>query len=144
MTLLATGRRFFSCLAFLGLLTVLLLSGCGEAATKVSGKVSYRGKPLNSGTITFFCKDNQVVRSCQIGPDGGYAIDNVPIGNAKITVSVPPPPPKMSAEVAKMAPSGDEPPPKPVLVPTKYGDPEKSGLTYQVQKGSQPHDIDLK
>ena len=35
------------------------------------------------------------------------------------------------------------PTPKPSPIPKKYQDPEKSGLTYTVTKGSQEHDIKL-
>lgn len=144
MISLSTDRPLFLRLVLSGLPAVVFLSGCGEPTTRVSGKVSYRGKPLPSGTITFFCSDNKVVRSCQIGADGSYAIEKVPVGMAKISVSTPPPPPALSAEVAKMAPSGGSTPPKPISIPINYNDPEKSGLTYQVPKGDQPHDIDLK
>jgi hypothetical protein len=144
MTGLSAKRRYFLPFAFLGSLALLVLSGCAEPSTKVSGKVTYQSKPLNSGTITFFCKDNKVVRSCQIGTDGSYAIDKVPLGNAKISISVPPPRTKPTGEVAKMAPSGGPEPPEPVEIPQNYSDPEKSGLTYEVKSGSQPHDIDLK
>jgi hypothetical protein len=76
--------------------------------------------------------------------DGTYAVEKVPLGPAKITVTTPPPQPTLSKEVAASAPSGDAPIIKSVTISPLYGDPEKSLLTVDVQQGDQIHNIELK
>lgn len=140
---LARRRHALACLTF------LTLTGCGS--NSVSGKVTYNGKPLVGGTVTFFTADQQV-KSSVIGADGTYAIDKLATGPAKITVSPPVPPPRMPTgmrmDPKKMgAPAGEGPRTtnvKPVSLPAKYTDPAKTELTYTVTSGKQEHDIDLK
>jgi hypothetical protein len=111
----------------------LLLAGCAGQG-QVSGKVHYKGKPLPTGTITFYDQKNNAVSS-PIGPDGGYAVEKVAAGPVKITVVTP-----MAIYMA-----GDKPPPgpPPPTLPTKYADANKSGLNWEVKSGSQAHDVDL-
>jgi hypothetical protein len=138
----------------------MLSAGCGTKG-EVSGTVTYQGKPLPVGNVTFVdASSNQALGSSTID-NGKYAISKVPAGPVKILVTTPPPqtaagsrPPsfmqKMIEKKAKsqgMAAPSDEsggPPTPQVTVPTKYGDPNQSGLTYTVQSGAQQHDIDLK
>ncbi len=47
--------------------SVLLLSGCGDS-TSVSGNVTYKGKPVESGAITFLPADGK-------GPSSGARIE---------------------------------------------------------------------
>jgi hypothetical protein len=121
----------------------------------VSGKVSYKGQVLSSGTVTFLSGGN-VVRSSPIAADGTYTVDRVPPGPVKITVvttrpmtaSVPVPINKM--DPSKMGASPDitaGPNPgagKYVPIPKQYEDPDKSGLDYTVAPGSQTKDLELK
>ncbi len=125
-------------------LLALALMGCSHPTAHVSGKVTYQGKPLPTGTVTFYSADNKVVRSSQIATDGTYAVEKVPLGVAKISVTTPPPLPTVSKEVAAGSPSGDTPVVKPVPISPLYGDPEKSRLTCEVQQSNQTHNIDLK
>jgi hypothetical protein len=89
----------------------------------VSGKVTYKGKPLPAGTITFAGADAKAV-SAPLAEDGTYAATKIEPGTYKIAI-----------DTRKAANA--------VAIPEKYSDPDKSSLTYQVQKGSQTHDIDL-
>lgn len=53
----------------------------------------------------------------------------------------------MKMDPSKMgAPAGEAPTvdDKPMVLPDKYKDPEKSGLTYTVIKGNQDHNIEMK
>jgi hypothetical protein len=68
----------------LGLLVVAGV-GCGER-TKVSGTVSYLGRPLPDGTVLLLASDGQAYQG-QIGPDGHFAIPEVPRGEARVTVT---------------------------------------------------------
>jgi hypothetical protein len=138
-------------LPFLPCLAVLALAGCGPGAGSVSGKVTYKDKPLPGGTVTFFAPDKKAYPAV-IGTDGTYTLDRVPVGPAKITVAPPvalgPMRPGMKMDPSKVggAPEGAAPAPaeKPVSLPEKYQDPEKSELTYTVTTGKQEHNIPLK
>jgi hypothetical protein len=130
-------------LAFpLALLLVVVLSGCGASVARVSGKVTYQGKDLTSGTVNFIGPDNKVAPdSAIIQPDGTYTAGKVPIGANKITVTT-------SAGSAGGLPPQQPLPgmpsvPTAVAIPGKYGNPETSGLTLDVKPGRQTFDIPL-
>jgi hypothetical protein len=144
---------------------LLLCLGCGGDKGDISGKVTYRDKPLPAGTVTFFGPGDQVVGSSPISADGNYSITKVPVGPVRITVSAPAairnpsaPPPPMGAKKKMMeertSKGGVDPRSRKEVeegrkylirldVPAKYGLPDQSGLTYTVQPGAQEHNIDL-
>jgi hemoglobin len=121
----------------------------GEAS--VSGKVTFKGKPLPAGNVGFHPKDGK--GGTVIGPihkDGTYSVSRLLVGEYVVTVetesvkkrAVPKPP--QGAEPAK----GGEPakgaePANYVAIPNKYADAKTSGLTYKAVKGEQTFDIDL-
>jgi hypothetical protein len=149
MKRIASLRRYGSGL-LLALLLVPLATGCGgKAGATVSGTVTYQGKPLSSGIVTFV-PDVGPAHNADIQSDGSYRMTNVPVGPVKISVTTNSPqnraaPSKMptSAEgFAKMEASmkgGKE-----SLIPARYTDPNKSQLTYTVKKGKQQFDIELR
>lgn len=124
-------------------LLLVLAAGCGKSKGTISGRVTYKGTPLTSGTIIFHSSDGYV-DSTSINARGEYTLANFPVGTAKITVVTQP--------YEKETPSGV--PSKPgatrkrvanfVAIPKKYSDPEQSDLTWTVESGSQQYDIDLK
>jgi hypothetical protein len=99
--------------------------GAAERTT-VQGKVTYKGKPLPNGVVVF--KTDSSLDSSLIAADGSYVIYKPTLGLNKITVST-------SKEAAGGRPF--------VPIPEKYDDPEKSGLTFKVQKGKNTFNIDL-
>jgi hypothetical protein len=134
---------------------LVALSGCGSSNGSIKGKVTYKGKDLPSGTVTFLGVKNDVASS-PIASDGTYSIPKVSVGLAKITVSVPvvaPVPGGMKMDPAKMKGGADPtggtgtpptaPPVRRVRIPDHYQNPETSKLTLDVKPGSQPHDIKL-
>jgi Carboxypeptidase regulatory-like domain/Bacterial-like globin len=92
----------------------------------VEGKVTYKGKPLPSGTITLVGEKGTAVTGA-IAEDGSYKLAGLQPGTYKVAVATP--------KVGEKEP--------PVKIPEKYSDPEKSGLTYEVKKGKQTFDISL-
>jgi hypothetical protein len=145
------------------LLAGLVGSGCGGGKGEVSGTVTYQGKPVTIGTVTFLdANTNQALASSAI-IRGKYAMAKVPAGLVKVLVTVPPPPPpggerirlslkkvkeeqKKKATLKDSAPPPDESGGQPVpqfTIPAKYGSPDQSGLTYTVRPGAQQHDIEL-
>jgi hypothetical protein len=126
------------------LLFVLLtsLAGCGSKSV-VTGKVSYKNEPIARGDIHFFGEDGQS-RSGVIA-EGAYTIEDPPIGKVKVAVAAV----EMSAKkdaapsvfekkttVAMAAPAS--------ALPAKFGDPEKSNLVYEVKRGAQTINIELR
>ena len=145
-------------------LVIMDTSGCAPPTGSVGGTVTYRGKILPHGRVTFVCADGTVL-SGKIEPDGTYAIPAAPAGFAKVAVrsieeampaSITVDPSELTP--AKGAGSSDNRPraplmmqsrempkskPKALRIPDHYQEAEKSGLTYEIQKGSQTHDIRL-
>ena len=122
------------------------LSGCGSKTSTVSGKVTFKDKPLPSGTVTFF-GPNGTVESGEIQPDGTYTIPRAPVGAVQIIVmtaagtvagfDISDPTLVQDARIPK-------PTVKPVPIPPHYGQLGKSGLTYTVEsKADQSHHINL-
>jgi hypothetical protein len=133
----------------------MAISGCGGAKRRgptgtVTGVVTYKGKPVPSGRVTFYGPDNEPA-SATLDEDGSYQAEYVPVGQATITVETPPPPAVLE-KVAKQSPHGKrfgvgnpiEVPKDVVSVPTKYNSAARSGLSYTVTEGKQNHDIELK
>ena len=139
-------RRFFPAVVLA--LLALAFSGCGQRKGKVTGKVSYKGEAVPSGTVAFYGKGD-AVSSAPIGPDGTYQATEVPLGEVKITVTTPPPPDPHAAEKLKKNPMVVQKnivikQEKVVSVPRKYNLPGTSGISLTVTGGSQPFDITLK
>jgi hypothetical protein len=149
------------------LIMVLVLApscGCAPPTGSVSGTVTYQGKTLPYGRVTFVCAEGTVV-SGAIESDGTYAISPVPVGPVKIAVrcleeAMPAlttiDPSEQPGAKANASPGGapqgpmmmqsPEKPksrPKSWRIPDRYQLAEKSGLTYEVQRGNQAYDIRL-
>jgi hypothetical protein len=151
-----------------GLAMLLLLAGCSSPGS-ISGKITYKGQPLKSGTVTFVPDQGGGYTSDV--RDGQYKIEKIPPGPAKIAViptSTTAPmeylmkmrPPKEVMEKAvpgKSIEGQTESTPdksmekKPKSGPKietpfpvgKFKDPNTSGLTYTVKSGPQVYDIEL-
>ena len=137
-------------------------AGCGtkyNARAVVKGKVTIGEKHLTAGTVAFFADGNRS-GSGRIDEEGNYTISDAPIGDCKVTVSVPKmgmagmmgakkdmagSPTKMQdpndPEKNMTAPAID--PKKIVPIPDKYADAATSGLTFKVEKGDNTFDIKL-
>jgi len=125
------------------LLAGFSLTGCNKAGPKgaiVEGTVTVDGKAANSGSVSFTDAKGQTL-SGQIQPDGKYRVVGVAVGDAKVTVTGPPPglssPPPM-----KDAPGGAASGP-PVPIPAKYAKVESSNLTFNVKAGDNTYPIAL-
>jgi hypothetical protein len=136
-------------------LAILAVAGCLEDPTgTVKGRVTFNGKPLPSGTVTFVFHGGRGVESARILPDGTYSLPEVPLGESRVTVQTPDPrrlpeglrkaldgPAAENATVvarrdaAVIVPS--------VEIPKRYNDPETSGLTFTVMQGGNLHDLEL-
>ena len=101
-----------------------ILIGCPSMAadedlSSIEGKVTYNGKALLDGAITFHLKGDQFVGS-KI-KDGASRIDRVPTGTVRVTIAS-----------------------KKLRIPTKYGVPETSPLTLEVKPGKGVADFQIR
>jgi hypothetical protein len=152
-------RRLAAWLAPAGL---LLLAGCGGGKGEINGEVTYQGEPVSLGRITFSSEVGKHPVASAYIIRGKYTIKDFPAGPVKIGIESFEPPRKEQLDEARKGPSPAEgmksyrkippeleelangPPLKYVPIPPTYANPDKSGLEYTVESGSQTHDIKLK
>lgn len=129
-------------LAVLSLAAAGMGCGSGKAGgAKVLGTVKYRGNALPSGTVTFFDAKKEIVGSASI-ENGSYSMADVPPGKVNVSVTTPP---RVEANPNHRSPQGrPSAAPLPVVpIPAQYGNPQHSGLSYDVKPGKQDFPIEL-
>jgi hypothetical protein len=105
----------------LGCLICFVAIGCGPSFGSVSGTVTYNGKPLKGGYVTFVSTSGRESASATIQEDGTYKIPKIATGDYKVCVdtdSLKPtqgPPTtamygKAAAKTASKAPPASKPP----------------------------------
>jgi hypothetical protein len=119
---------------------VVLLAGCSGRGN-VSGTVKYDGQPLAGGTITFYDARNSTASSA-IDKDGKYSVSGLATGPVKVSLAVPVAVPFMASSVPGA--KADRPAIKAPALPAKYLDPQASGLGFELSRGNQTKDFDLK
>src|SRR5689334_22127745 len=93
----------------LPLLVVAALSGCGNRGATVTGKVSYRGRPITSGSVIVRNADG-TAESGVILPDGSYSVAGVKPGH--ISFGIFSPDPAHARSILKPAEHHPKEPPK--------------------------------
>lgn len=146
---------------FLGvaLATLVLVTGCGPgkpATVPVSGTVTLDGSPLEGAAVTFTPAAGGRLATGTTDASGKFTLmtfvagDGAIAGSHKVGVS------KMEAGATPQADPNSPPgtmlsgppgaggsqPPK-SLIPKKYSNPEKSGITVEVKSGMEPVTIEL-
>lgn len=146
------------------LLATLGVVGCsGDLPRgKISGVIKHKGKPLARATVMFLTKDNQVYRG-DLNEDGSYVVTDVPLGPVKACIqqALPTVAPRAdgqavatSAGAGKAAmsekrdqkwkpPAAAVPELGPDRLPLQYGDPNRSGLAFELTSAEQEWSIDL-
>ena len=74
-------------------LVLLILAGCDSGTGAVTGRVTFRGKPVVSGAVVMIGADNKLVSS-PLNAEGRYAVDGVPLGTVQVAVVSPNPAPR--------------------------------------------------
>ncbi|WP_439621792.1 hypothetical protein [Gemmata sp.] len=120
----------------------------------MSGKVTFKGRPLVYGTVTAIGSDHATYYGT-IQLDGTYSVSGVPVGPAKFAVFSadpyfePPVPAHVKARIveARRAAGTTPPPPPPkgkwFRIPPKYADPVASGLAADLEGPTAVFDIRL-
>lgn len=130
------------CIVALLALCSISLHGCSPAADEtrvapVTGKVTYKGKPLSQGKIVMIHVSGKAGAS-EIQPDGSYRLEAA-VGKNKVMID--------SRDQKKLAESSPKRAPgtrvEPTLIPQRYGDYESSKLQLTVIDGMNTQDWKL-
>jgi hypothetical protein len=123
-------------------LVSILSAGCGSGDTlaryRVTGKVTYRGQPVEQGEITFEDPAAGQVNSSPLGSGGSYALE-LPAGEFRVSVA----PPLIETKGTGDSPPDKVPDPAVKNIPKKYWRQESSGLTAQVAKDKRTFEFEL-
>lgn len=153
-------------LTALGLFALLLAAGCSSPGQgEVSGKVTYKSKPLPGGLVTFRPADGKHnAVTVELDTEGNYPAVTLPAGEVAVIIDnrdLAPQPdlsgPSLSGiplsaeakKVLKEAPpapragGGGRKSPRYVLIPERYHAAETSGLKFKVERGAQKKDFEL-
>ncbi len=138
--------------------------GCGGGASApagrepvfpVSGKITYKGKPVDGADVTFFCKDKDKSAFGRTDKDGSFRLttyssnDGAIAGKHVVVVSkfdVPPPTKEYDINDINYQPPGlgqSTSPPSKKLLPAKYADAKTSDLIAVVSGDGGPNDMTL-
>jgi hypothetical protein len=127
---------------FCFLAAMLTLTSCGDSKiATVKGTVTFNGKPIESGSISFFPVDGAKAGTAGgIIKDGKYSCSDVPIGLMRVYVTGLP-------KLAGMKRPYPDAPEKPYYVesmPGKYSSPAETELELDVKLGVNEKDWNLK
>jgi Carboxypeptidase regulatory-like domain len=140
----------------LGLATLaVLFAGCASRGdlprtVPVSGKVTYKGQPVEGATVSFIGEGETRTATARTAADGTFHLMTLDAQGAmpgQYTVVVHkmemPPEPTKPLSMEEAAKLGNQPLPQPKrLLPAKYSDAANSPLKFEV-KGGQPNTFDL-
>ena len=128
------------------LIAALLIAGCSSGnefpTAKVTGKITYRGKPVPTGTIMFVPEGNMPTATGEIQPDGTYQLttydanDGAVLGPHAVSITA-------IEEQKDVLPAQRSGTPEPI-VPAKYMSHTTSGLTAEVKDEPNSLDFELK
>jgi hypothetical protein len=146
-------------------LAAVVVPGCSEPMSRVTGKVTRGGKPVPAGVVVFF-PPNSMTYTAELKPDGSYDCPAVARGRVRVAVQLPlptvaprpTPPPKAKSDGGKSAAEDDQgkkarsAPTAPTAPPDtatftdapKFADPNTSGLAFDLTAPEFKFDIDLK
>lgn len=123
--------------------TLATFCGCGGVYdASVAGVVTLDSNPVPRGTVTFKPSGTGPAAYGQIQSDGSYVLrtgreEGLPPGQYQVTVVANEPAPMQQTA------SGGPPPPGKPITPAWYKQIETSGLTFQVEPGSNDINLEL-
>jgi hypothetical protein len=128
---------------------LILVTGCSGTSSvqhaEVTGRVLFKGEPLPGGRLVFVATHGGFANTSTIGEDGSYKI-KAPVGEVHIAVDNRMLQPRVARAPAPAKRTGESFNPVTgtyVPIPSKYYEPDQSGLVYTVRKGEQTYDIPL-
>lgn len=140
-------QRFLGSVLCFGALLLVSAGGC-TTANRVTGKVTYDGRPLPAGRVSFLCDGgNRPLLTAKIDESGDYEIQNPPEGRVRVAVETfepqpkPAPGPDPVTGIDYSLSWEDEGPYVPI--PERYGSVQTSGIEAVISAGEQTLDITL-
>jgi hypothetical protein len=131
-------------MAGVGVFLATILAGCsssGPATGEVSGKVTYKGKAVTEGSITFINPKEGGTAGADLGQDGSYTVPGKVVVGEYLVIVTPPmhivdtdPGKSPPAPVEKPAPN----------IPMKYRQQGTTPLKETVKEGKNEFNFDLK
>jgi hypothetical protein len=131
--MVASARK---CRPWLAGLLVAASCGCGSGTATVSGKVTYKDRPVTYGSVIFVGADDKS-GSAAINPDGSYTASGVPPGEARIAVI------SRAPSKGRANAKGRANPAEWFPIPRGFESPSTSGLSCTLKSGANEHDIKL-
>ena len=129
-----------------------LAAGCGGTAktAAVSGHVTYKSKPVPKANVSFTPVEGASRAATGLTDSNGQftlgtfsTSDGALVGKYRVSIIARGPDRPLKAGETGSGMPGEMMPGDPVI-PTKYFAPDSSGLTYEVKRGSNRADFDLK
>ncbi len=114
------------------------LAGCsGNPVGTVSGKVTYKGKAVTTGTVNFINPTTGTAADpARLDASGAFKLSN-PLGAGTYKVYLQPPQPEPVAPGKKVVM-------EPFSVPQKFQNPQTTTLSFEVKVGDNDFPIELK
>src|SRR5262249_13143446 len=126
-----------------GGLVLVTSMGCGPGRGELSGKVTYGNKPLRMGSVVVLGSDG-IPKSALIQENGSYTITEIAACCLKLSVTSPDPGRSQPSQRIPGTPQPKVDRTGWFAIPDKYGDFEKSGLTFDLKPGPNTRDLELK
>jgi hypothetical protein len=118
-----------------------------ETGASVEGTVTYGGETVPMALVVVIGQKGQATGQIE---EGRYKVENAPLGEVKIGINTEAIKGQMISQQMAQSYKGPgsktgtrTPAPRLVEVPSKYWEPEKSGITTTVKRGTNTHNIVL-
>ncbi|MEZ6143540.1 MAG: hypothetical protein R3B84_23495 [Zavarzinella sp.] len=118
------------------LISLFVLTGCGSGDTgTITGKVTYKGSPVSSGSINFMMPETGSAAQADLNKNGEFTL-STPLKTGTYKVYFLPPP-------AEQLPPGQMSKPNEFVVPKLYQDVGTTTITKEITSGANKLSIEI-